>query len=97
MANMYAGYQGASIIDDNIGLVYWNAQEQMYEKRSVTNKGNSLSNSLDGSDGGYSLPKDWFNDSYNAVTGKFGINNTWLIIAAIAVLGFIAFLIFRRK
>lgn len=97
MADMYAGYQGPSIFDDRIGLVYWNAQEQIYEKRNVTNSGGSLFNSLDGSDGGYFLPAGWFNDTYNAVTGKYGKNSTWIIAAAIAVFILIVYLIFRRK
>jgi len=97
MANMYAGYQGPSIYDDVLGLVYWNAAEQQYEKRTgYFNENGALSFSLDGQNGGYDLPKNWFNDKYNALTGKYG-NSPWPIIAALSVIGLIAYIIFRKK
>jgi hypothetical protein len=96
MPSIYDGYQGATIMDDNLGLMHWNAVEQLYEKRNVTNAEGRMYNNLDGSDGGFWLPKNWFNDKYNLKTGTFS-GSIWPALAGLAVIALILYLIFRKK
>lgn len=96
MADMYAGYQGPVINDDKLGQVHWNAVDQVYEKRNVTNAEGRYYNNLDGSDGGFWLPKNWFNDGYNLKTGKLNSGSYWPLIAGLAVIALILYLIFRK-
>lgn len=89
-------YKGPTCQDDQRGPMYWNATEQLYEVRTgYTNSDGKISYNLDGKGGGYDLPANWFNDSYNALTGKF-TSNTWKYIAIGAVAAIVLYIIIKK-